>query len=91
MRQFLLQSVSGITKCVKMYYKVRQVLQSVALLQSELVQLSDFFSLTFLVFYKKRVQKMFSNVNIRKFFWWQKAREIRTVFIQVKENLFRVL
>ena len=29
-RQFLLQSASGITKCVKVYYKVRQVLQSVA-------------------------------------------------------------
>ena len=30
MRQFLLQSASGITKCVKVYYKVRQELQSVA-------------------------------------------------------------
>ena len=33
MCQFLLQSASDITKYVKVYYKVRQVLQSVALLQ----------------------------------------------------------
>ena len=38
-RQALLQSATGITKCDKCYYKVWQVLQSATLLQSVTVQL----------------------------------------------------